>query len=99
MVPLKSPLVKVLTVVPLPGTFVPLTDIKVYGAAIAALARDDQIAVRIKHKRVTLKPFAAAVNDGRVAAVIVVMSVSPRLKRWKNGVEIRHSPGCHSTPG
>jgi hypothetical protein len=53
----------------------------VYGVAIAALAKDDQIVVRTKHKRVTLKPLAAVVSDGRVAAVIVVMSVSPRLKK------------------
>jgi hypothetical protein len=76
MKPLERPLVKVLTAMPLPGTFVPLTDIKVYGAAIATLAIVHETAVNIKHTRVILKFMAAVVSDGR----FVVMSVSPKLK-------------------
>src|SRR5689334_25246289 len=76
IMPFPSPLVNVLTAMPLPGTLVPLTDIKVYGAAIAALSNDHQRAVRIKHTRVILKFIRAVASDGR----IVVMSVSPKLK-------------------
>jgi len=90
--------VKVLMAIPLPGTLVPLTDIKVYGAAIAALAKDDQIAARTEHKRLTLKPFAAVVSGERGAMresaevksanatgrrELVIMSDNPLQKLWR----------------